>query len=577
MIRNALNFKVGKKQGFAYGLGDVIIPFAKTPANLTKAIVDYSPVGLVKTLAIDAKKFANSLENGQYDVKQQHKFVQNLGKGMAGSLLYVLGYALANAGIISGEADEDKDVKNFMKNSLGIGSYSIRIGDKSFAYDWAQPVATPFAIMSNFVKTSKENPDANILEKAISAVNIGTEQLLEQSFMESINTVLNGNGTTLENLTQAVMELPSRAIPTFSKQIADLVDSTQRTTFEYGKPVKSAINAVVAKLPVASKTLPAQVDTFGNEIQKYGGDNSIFNVFFNPANMNKGTLTKAGQEIYNLYQETGNTAIFPRTAPYYINNKNEKVTMDAKQRADFQKVTGQYVQKNLNSLLDNKEYLSLNADERAKFLEEVVADSYSKAKYEILGIESEDGAKKREKIENVGEKTYYDFNIRLDKLQREKERNNETVKDSEKIEILHDATYNKDTKSKVYEYMLGGNKDDVYNSLKQLTNNKVTINDYLGYKTTDLSADKKDDGTKNGKSISGSAKKKLLDFLNNSNLSYIERLYIYGTKYPNLTSAQKTSLINKIKSLNLTSEEQKQIYLKLKDVEELSDGRIRWK
>ena len=105
-----------------YGLGDVLIPFAKTPANLTKAIVDYSPVGLVKTLTADARKFSNSLQNGQYTPQLQHQFVQNLGKATAGSFLYVLGYALAQAGVITGEADEDKDVKNFMKNSLGIGS-----------------------------------------------------------------------------------------------------------------------------------------------------------------------------------------------------------------------------------------------------------------------------------------------------------------------------------------------------------------------------------------------------------------------------------------------------------------------
>ena len=41
--RNALN-KINVK---GYGLGDILIPFAKTPANLTKAIVDYSPVGLI--------------------------------------------------------------------------------------------------------------------------------------------------------------------------------------------------------------------------------------------------------------------------------------------------------------------------------------------------------------------------------------------------------------------------------------------------------------------------------------------------------------------------------------------------
>ena len=299
-IRKILN----KANVKGYGLGDVLIPFAKTPANLTKAIVDYSPVGLTKTLAFDAKRFTNSLQNGQYSPKLQHDFVQNVGKGLAGTMLYTLGYALAKAGVATGEPDDDKDVKNFMKNSLGISSYSIKIGDRSFTYDWAQPVATPLAIMTNYVKYSKDNPDASAIDKAIKAMNIGTEQLLQQSFMESLNTVLNGNGTTLENLSQAVLELPARAVPTFCKQIADMVDGTQRSSFEYGQPIKSAINSVKAKIPGLSQTLPASVDTLGNDIQKYGGNNNLWNVMLNPANTNKGQLTKTGQEIYNVYMNT---------------------------------------------------------------------------------------------------------------------------------------------------------------------------------------------------------------------------------------------------------------------------------
>ena len=61
-IRAALN----KANIAGYGLGDILIPFAKTPANLTKAIVDYSPAGLINTLTsgIELKR---SLSNGQYN------------------------------------------------------------------------------------------------------------------------------------------------------------------------------------------------------------------------------------------------------------------------------------------------------------------------------------------------------------------------------------------------------------------------------------------------------------------------------------------------------------------------------
>ena len=136
--RNLLN-KINVK---GYGLGDTLIPFAKTPANLTKAIVDYSPAGLIGTInsGINLKR---ALNNGQYTSSMQHEFVQNLGKATAGTILYILGIALAKAGITSGESDDDKDTANFLKNTLGVSSYSIKIGNKSFTYDWAQPIAAP--------------------------------------------------------------------------------------------------------------------------------------------------------------------------------------------------------------------------------------------------------------------------------------------------------------------------------------------------------------------------------------------------------------------------------------------------
>ena len=87
----------------------------------------------------------------------QHDFVQTLGKATVGTMLYIAGYALAKAGIVSGESDDDKDVQNFMKNTLGVNSYSIKIGDKSFTYDWAQPIAAPLSIMANIVQKEDEN------------------------------------------------------------------------------------------------------------------------------------------------------------------------------------------------------------------------------------------------------------------------------------------------------------------------------------------------------------------------------------------------------------------------------------
>ena len=561
-IRKILNF------GKGYGLGDVLIPFAKTPANLTKAIIDYSPVGLTKALAVDARKFKNSLENGQYTPQLQHQFVQNLGKGMAGSFLYVLGYALAKAGIASGEADEDKDVKNFMKNSLGISSYSIKIGDKTFSYDWAQPVATPLAIMTNYVKYSKDNPDANALERIWKSMNIGTEQLLEQSFMESLNTVLNGSGSTLENLSQAVLELPARAIPTLSKQVADMVDGTQRTSFEYGKPIQSAANSVIAKIPFASMTLPTARDTLGNEIKKYGGENNIFNVMFNPANTNKGELSKAGEEIYNVYMQTGDTTIFPRTAPYYINSKGNKITMTSAERSKFQEVSGKYVETTLNGLLNDKEYQKLSNEKKASIINEIVSDSYSKAKYDVLKIDTDEYEKLRNTLKDVRNVTYYDYKFKTEDMK----------KDKEKLEVVINGNYTDKEKTALYENYIKSKEDAKYDIIKTTG---LNINSYLKYKLAEsndeFKSETKDDGTVDGKTVSGSAKVKKYSYISSmKGISYTQRLILWALEYEPSSNSEKKAVLNYVTSLPGTNEEKLDILSNFKGVTIYKDGRIKY-
>lgn len=391
-IRRGMN-KVSAK---GYGLGDVLIPFAKTPANLTKAIVDYSPVGLLKTLASDARKLSNNIKTGTVTTEQQHKFVQNLGKATAGTMLYVAGMALAQAGITSGANDDDKDVSDFMKNTLGIQPYSIKIGNHTFTYDWAQPVAAPFAITAD-ISRALNSDDVALKDAITTSLDSGFNILLEQSFLSGIQNVLNTSyGSTTENIIDEVLGLPARAVPTFVKQINDMIDPKTRMTFENGKQLESAKNQVKTKIPGLSDELPVKRDTLGREIEKYGGENNIFNIFFNPANISKGKVSESAKEIYDVYQATKDKTIMPRSAPNDLSmtitnkkgeKKKKKLSLDNKDKSEFLKISGGIIDDNVKKLKDNKYYKKLDDDEKALVIKEIVDYSYNKAKADLLDID----------------------------------------------------------------------------------------------------------------------------------------------------------------------------------------------
>lgn len=521
--RNALN-KINIK---GYGLGDVLIPFAKTPANLTKAIVDYSPLGMVNAIN-SGRNLKNSISNGQYNAKMQHQFVQNLGKATAGTMLYILGYALAKAGITSGESDDDKDTKDFMKNTLGISSYSIKIGGKTFTYDWAQPIAAPLSIMANIVNKQKEG--ATLTENIISSLDTAGNILLEQSFMESINTVLNNNDGIVTGIQEAILELPSRAIPTLMKQIVDLTDDTQRTSFEYDKPLQTAVNKVKAKIPGLSKTLSPVVDTMGREVQRYGGKNNIFNVFFNPANVNTENISESAQEIYKVYKSTGDKTVMPRVIPYYFDEKGVKRTLTSKERSEFQKISGQIIEENVAKLINNSNYVNMSDIDKSAVLNNLVNYAYNKARYEMFGTEmSNQYNKVNEWVAQGGSVSDYYAN---------KEENDYYLENPEKY--------------KTFTYLGISYKDycEYQKAIKEIKDKYDDIeNPYTGNKAKQY---------KNY--ISSQRKKEIYNYINSLRLNQVKKLLIYNLIGGYSISSNKNQIFNYINNQNITKAEKQEIW-----------------
>lgn len=528
-IRKGLNtIHIPGKEG--YGLGDVLIPFAKTPANLTKAIVDYSPAGLVNTL-VKGKNLKNAIETGQFTPQMQHEFVQSLGKATAGTMLYIAGYALAKAGIITGESDDDKDVSNFMKNTLGVNSYSIKIGDMSFVYDWAQPVAAPFSMMANLVQKQEESD--NLLENVTAVLDTGLNVIFEQSFLTSINDVLSEPGEIGSKIGEQLLDLPARAVPTFMKQIVDLTDDTQRTTFEYGKPIQSMINSVKAKIPGLSKTLAPVVDTMGREVKRHGGKNNIFNVFFNPANVSTENISESAKEIYRLYKETGVTTIMPRVAPYYINKEGKKTNLSSSERAEYQKTSGDIIEREIENLLNDDNYKAMSDEKKAEVINDIVNYSYNIAQSDVLGMDLSTTYQKAYNYSKIGDiSDYYSFKNSID----------DTNKDTKKASITN-YLLNSNLKDRELAFLYS-NYYSSEEELQEIMTLKIPVKEFIKYNSQEFESDYNEN---TGKAISNSRKRKLIQFVNSLNLSIPQKAILIKKAYNSYDdyNSQIVSYVNK--------------------------------
>ena len=368
-----------------FGLGDLIIPFAKTPANLTKAIVEYSPAGFIESV-IDFNDMRKAISRGEMTPMQQKRFVASMSKAITGTILYAIAGSLVKAGAITGSADDDPDVKNFEQNVLGIQPYSVRLGDKTYTYSWANPINAPLAIMADTYKMSKENAKKwDILKNAFT---VAGDVLTENSFLQGIKELFSSEGIT-KGFVNAVEDAPASFVPTLLSQIAQAFDNKKRQTFEYKNDKKTVANSVKYKIPGARNTLEPQVNTFGEEIEN---DTNPFNVFLSPANVREAKTTEAQNELYSLYEATKDKTIFPVQVPYYVTDNGEKKNLTPKQRNTYQKASGKYATSIYDDLFDSDYYDSISDSKKTEVLQKVAQDANKIGKTQV-GVWTEESIK----------------------------------------------------------------------------------------------------------------------------------------------------------------------------------------
>lgn len=338
--------------------GEVLFPFTKTPANLAKRGIEYSPAGLVESL-IQLKK----------EGKLTTEIVDNLSKNAVGTAGIFIGYELAKNGMINGSLSDNKREKQFQKQQ-GKQAYSINIGGQSYTFDWAQPGAIPLIIGATIYDAIKASDDEafealSTFDKAKKYASIAKDGAVAsfdswadltplQSFKEIFGGNGYGDGSTGENIISAVTEFPLRLIPAAAGSTARTVDKTYRETYVKDDPVETLVNQAKAKIPalgddnnwwnqnVSSKSLPASYDGWGRERTRQDTTlQAAFANFINPGSTSNAKQTEIDPEILRLFEATGDENVFPLTAEYSVKDADKKnITLNNEQHSELQRELG---------------------------------------------------------------------------------------------------------------------------------------------------------------------------------------------------------------------------------------------
>lgn len=385
----------GLNLGKDTGLGTVVIPFIKTPANILDKAVDYSPLGGARGVANIIKAFIT----GKAD---QKRIVDQLSRALTGTSLIALGYTMQKKGVLRGSGSTDKDVRA-LENQTGKMSYSIRTGNTYNTIDWMQPAAIPLMIGADIAQNGKSNQEKDKI--IMDAIKSGGSTLLNQSLLTGLSSLFGGFGydsgsNFMDGVEKASYNALSQAVPFNSalRQTTNLTDKNTRVSQDKTiSPLKNEINKINAKIPWKSKNLPKKYDTVGNEVMKNNGSKGVkyfFDTFINPGKTAKYNPTSAEKIALDIYNNSGETIQIPRVVKDTISYKESKdsgrttITLNSKEKSEYQRIVGEKTEEAFVKMSKSHNFKNMTDFEKAQELQDIMTEIDAEAKEEMLDMKN---------------------------------------------------------------------------------------------------------------------------------------------------------------------------------------------
>lgn len=377
LAKSAVRVKRALNANKEFGIGDFILKYPRTPANILSRMFSYSPVGLSKGL-IEANQLRTSGQVGELTgVTAQNKVANDLARGLIGTGLFAGGSALSNAGIIQGRRDKNQDVKN-LNNALGELPYTFKIGDKNYSYDWLQPIAGSLAMGAN-----TQSP-----EGAIGSIAEGINTVIEQPMFTGVANTLKGYDSAGENIINMAAEAPLSFVPSILRQAGTFTDGSIKETYS-PNDFRRIMYKGMSNIPVLKEVMPNKKNILGEDIRKFDKNASIaektITSFISPANVYKENKSLYAKEIKRLYDETGSTKHIPSLATKTITDNGKTITLSAREYSKYNKMLTENNKKFITELMNTEYYKNLNDEEKIKAISNLEADVNTIVKSKLFG------------------------------------------------------------------------------------------------------------------------------------------------------------------------------------------------
>lgn len=440
-----------------------VLPFKKTPINVLKRGIEYSPAGLLQAMTIGT----NQLRKGEISANE---FIDRLSAGMTGTAISYLGMLLVKSGLLVGGPGDDKEAE--FRDSLGAQSYAIKLGDTTYTIDWLAPASMPLFVgaeIQNLADTF-DGIDGRVVYDSI--LNLA-EPMTKMSMLDGLNTSISsvryGDDPLSDMATNAVISYIGQAVPTLFGQVARTLDDTARTTYiekNGGLPdsVQRALQKNRNKIPGLSQQSIAYRDVFGRVEKDESMVSRALKNFISPGYFSEEKIGSMESELIRVYQNTGDSGTLPSMPAKYFNVNGERKDLTAEEYEKFSYTRGSLMYSNLTGLTESESYKKLDDTDKASAISDMIELSNALAKTEVSDYQLEGWMADAKGAVDVGIKIPDFVLIRSQTtgLSGYKDENGETVTNSSSVRkayyLLTETSLTSSQRSYMYDVLNVGKK-----------------------------------------------------------------------------------------------------------------------
>lgn len=332
-------------------IGKVLAPFTRIPAAIATDLINYSPLGIPKTI-FEAIKAAKSTEG--WSLAAQRKFSQGLGRSITGSAAIIPGMMLYNKGIMTlGYPTDPKEQQLWAQE--GKQPNSILIRGKWRSLGSLGPSGSVLEIGGHTADALLQGKD--IQSALIDGFAGGAQSIEEQSYLRGVSGAVNALNDPGRYAASFEKQTAGSVIPTLLNTVANSQDQFKRQANTPLETIKSRISGV-------RESLSVKLDTFGNPIpnSEVGADR-IIDPFQSSTAAPSTPLNDELRRLQNVGQ-----GIIPAPVKKVETFNGVKTPLTPQQVRTLQSAIGQQTKQSWDQLVNNPGYKDLPDDQKKQLL-----------------------------------------------------------------------------------------------------------------------------------------------------------------------------------------------------------------